>query len=215
MKYILMDLDGTITDPKVGITKSVQYALRSFNIDVDDLDTLCRFIGPPLKNSFMDFYGFTEEQAEKAIVKYREYFTDIGIFENEVYPGMEELLTALREAGKTLIIATSKPEVFARRIIEHFGLKDYFDDVCGATMDQSRSTKEDVIRYAMEKNRITNHKEAVMVGDRKHDIEGAQAVGIVSVGVLFGYGSREEHEKAGADRIAATLEELYDIIMDL
>jgi len=215
MKYILMDLDGTITNPKLGITRSVQYALKANNILVEDLDTLCRHIGPPLKSSFMEFYGFSEEEAQAAILKYREYFIETGIYENEVYEGMEELLDKLKKAGKTLIVATSKPEVFAIRILEHFGLALYFDDICGATLDDTRSKKEDVISYALEKNEITEYSNVVMVGDRKHDIEGAKSVGIASIGVLFGFGSREELEKAGADRISETVEDLYEDITNI
>lgn len=215
MKYILFDLDGTLTDPKVGITKSVQYALKAFHIDEPDLDALCKYIGPPLRTSFIEYQGFSETQAEEALVKYREYFGDTGIFENEVYDGIKELLTKLQKAGKSLIVATSKPEIFARRILEHFELESYFTDVCGATMDNSRGTKEEVIRYAFEKNHITDHSLAVMVGDRLHDIEGAKKVGIASVGVLYGFGSREELEKAGADKIAETVQELYEVIMNL
>ena len=213
MKYILIDLDGTITDPKIGITKSVQYALKSFGIQVEDLDTLCRHIGPPLRSSFMEFYGFDEEQAEEAIVKYREYYTVTGIYENEVYQGMENFLARLKAAGRTLIVATSKPEVFAKIILEHFELSRYFDDICGATLDYSRSTKEQVIRYALDKNQITDYSQVVMVGDRLHDIEGAKAVGLASVGVLYGYGSREELEESGADQISETVEDLYDIML--
>ncbi|MDF2540245.1 MAG: hypothetical protein K0S76_3266 [Herbinix sp.] len=213
MKYIFIDLDGTITDPKPGITKSVQYALRAFHINIEDLDSLCCHIGPPLKTAFMEFYGFSEEQALEAIVKYREYFAETGIFENEVYEGMESLLARLKAAGKVLIVATSKPEVFARRILEHFGLIGYFDDVCGSTLDDSRSKKEEVIRYAMEKNGVLENTDVVMVGDRMHDIEGAKAVGLASIGVLYGYGSREELEKAGADRICEAVEDLYEVIM--
>lgn len=215
MKYVLMDLDGTITDPKIGITKSVQYALKAFGIQVENPDTLCKFIGPPLRNSFMDYYGFDAAKAEEAIVKYREYFSVTGLYENEVFEGMETLLARLKESGKTLIVATSKPEVFAKIILEHFKLDGYFTDICGSELDGGRSTKEEVIRYALEKNNITDDTEVVMVGDRKHDIEGAKAVGLISVGVLFGYGSLEELEEAGADRIAANVEEVYDTIMSL
>jgi phosphoglycolate phosphatase len=213
MEFILMDLDGTITNPQLGITKSVQYALRAMNIIIKDLDSLCKHIGPPLKVSFMEYYGFTEEEAEKAIEKYREYFKDTGLYENEVYPGMEELLSKLNKAGKKIIVATSKPEVFARKILEHFHLVQYFYDICGATLDGSRSDKEQVIRYALEKNGITDLSSLVMIGDRKYDIEGAKAVGIASVGVLYGFGDRYELENAGADRIAETVESVYDIIM--
>lgn len=215
MKYIFIDLDGTITDPKVGITKSVQYALRAFDIHIEDLDSLCKHIGPPLKRAFMEFYAFDEETADKAILKYREYYGVTGIFENEVYEGMEGLLDRLKKAGKKLIVATSKPEVYAKQILEHFGLIGYFDDVCGATLDDSRSLKEEVIRYAMEKNNITELDEAIMVGDRRHDVEGARAVGMASLGVLYGYGSREELETAGADNICETVSDVYKVIMSL
>lgn len=215
MKYILMDLDGTVTDPKLGITKSVQYALKSFGINVDDLDSLCKFIGPPLRGSFREYYGFDDAKAEEAITKYREYFAETGLYENEVFHGMEAMLTKLKEADKTLIIATSKPEVFARRIIEHFGLDGYFTDICGAELDGRRSVKEEVIRYALARNQITDYSEAVMVGDRKHDILGAKAVGLASIGVLYGYGDREEHEIAGADWIAETVDEVYNIINNI
>jgi phosphoglycolate phosphatase len=215
MQYILMDLDGTITNPKAGITKSVQYALRANGIIIDDLDTLCRHIGPPLRGSFIEFYGFSEAQAEAAVAKYREYFSVTGIFENEEYEGMRELLRKLKAADKSLIVATSKPEIFARQIIEHFGLQEYFEDICGANLDDTRGTKEEVIRYALEKNGIKDYSEVVMVGDRKHDVEGAKAVGLDSIGVLYGFGSKEELVEAGAGQIAATVEELYDVIMKL
>jgi phosphoglycolate phosphatase len=161
----------------------------------------------------MDCYGFDEKAAEDAIIKYREYFSETGIFENEVYEGMQEFLKKLKATGKTLIVATSKPEVFAKRILVYFELDTYFDDVCGATMDNKRSTKEEVIRYALERNDVRDYSKAVMVGDRMHDVEGAKAVGIDSIGVLYGFGSREELEMAGAGHIAETLEELYKIII--
>ncbi len=215
MKYVLLDLDGTITDPGVGITKSVQYALRSKGIFVRELESLHRHIGPPLKTSFMEFYNFNEEEAEELVSKYREYFKDTGIYENQVYEGMEELLKKLRAAGKKLITATSKPEIFAKKILEHFHLERYFDDICGATLDESRIAKADVIRYALAKNGIEDLSQVVMVGDREHDVEGARKVGIAAIGVLYGYGSRQELEQAGAMRLAGTVEELYDVIMDM
>lgn len=212
MEYILMDLDGTITNSKLGITKSVQYALRNWNISVEDLDTLSNFIGPPLKESFMTYYGFDEKEAEKAVSKYREYFKDTGIYENEVYEGLEEQLQKLKTAGKRLIVATSKPEVFAKRIMEHFHLDQYYDNICGATMDGTISKKADVIQLALKNNGVTDYSKAVMVGDRKHDIEGAKEVGIASIGVLYGFGSREELIDAGADYICETVDSLYHTI---
>lgn len=214
MDYILIDLDGTITNPKEGITKSVQYALNAMNIYIDDLDSLTKHIGPPLRDGFIEFYGFNEEEAEATVRKYREYYGDQGIHQNELYNGMEQLLTKLKQAGKYLIVATSKPEELAIRVLESFHLEHYFDDICGATFDDKRASKDEVIRYALEKNSITNLDRVVMVGDRKFDILGAKAVGIASVGVLYGFGSEEELREAGADRIATTVEDVYDVIMD-
>lgn len=215
MDYILIDLDGTITNPKEGITKSVQYALRHMNVFIDDLDSLTKHIGPPLRDGFMEFYGFNEEEAEKAVVKYREYYGEQGIHENEVFDGMERLLTRLKQAGKYLIVTTSKPEELAVQVLEHFHLEHYFDDICGATFDARRADKEAVIRYALEKNSVTDLESVVMVGDRKYDILGAKAVGIASIGVLYGFGSEEELIEAGADRIVATVDDVFDMIMDL
>ncbi|MDF2540925.1 MAG: hypothetical protein K0S47_643 [Herbinix sp.] len=212
MKYILMDLDGTITDPKEGITKSIQYALKFWNIEVDDLDTLCKFIGPPLRDSFMDFYGFSVTEAEEAVKKYREYFEVTGLYENIVYNGMENLLSSVKALGKKLIVATSKPELMAKKILQHFELAQYFDDICGATMDGSRSSKEEVIRYALEKNNIVELAATIMVGDRKYDIEGAKQVGLSSIGVLYGYGDRDELAFAGADKIVSTVKELQELL---
>ena len=214
MKYILFDLDGTLTNPKLGITKSIQYALRSKGIDITELDSLTKYIGPPLRDTFMDF-GFNEEEALELITKYREYYKGTGLYENEVYAGIKELLHKLKEKGKRIYTATSKPEKFAKIILEHFKLDHYFDDICGASMDNSRSTKEEVIRYALSKNQITELSEVVMIGDREHDVEGARMVGIASIGVLFGYGDRDELECAGADRLAGTVEELNEIIMEM
>lgn len=212
-KFILFDLDGTITDPKLGITKSVQYALRHFNIDVSNLDSLIPFIGPPLKDSFMNFYGFNETDAMEAIEKYREYFTDTGIFENSLFDGMPELFQGLINNGKTLIIASSKPTVFVRRILEHFKISKYFIFVSGSELDGTRSLKSEVIRYALNQNNITEVDKVVMVGDRRHDVEGAREEGIDSVGVLFGYGSYDELNNAGATYLANNIKELYEILV--
>ena len=196
----LFDLDGTLTDPKLGITKSVAYALSKFDISVSNLDDLCVFIGPPLLDSFMEYYHMSKEDAQKAITYYREYFSVTGLFENKVYDGMKEILQTLQEKGKKCYVATSKPESFAKQIIEHFGLDEYFEDICGATMDGTRSKKGDVIAYTLQKHNI--HKEdAIMVGDRKHDILGAKENGLPCIAVLYGYGNQKEFEEAGADII--------------
>ena len=205
-RYILFDLDGTLTDPKEGITKSVQHALAHFGIAVDDLNSLIPFIGPPLTDSFEMFYGFTHEQALEGVCVYREYFTQRGWRENQEYAGVREMLRALKTAGFSLSVATSKPEVFALRILDYFHLTDYFDVVGGADLDGTRIRKADVIRYTLGRAGVSQSGQAleqvVMVGDREHDILGAKAVGIESVGVLYGYGSREELEAAGADALA-------------
>lgn len=215
MKYttMLFDLDGTLTNPGLGITNSVAYALKKYGIDVKDRTELYKFIGPPLLNSFQDYYGFSEEQAAQAVEYYREYYQKTGIYENYVYEGIPELLKELKAAGITLLVATSKPEPFARLIMEHYHLADYFTYIAGATMDnKTRVKKADVIRYAMQNCEAEDKKKLVMVGDRKHDILGAKEVGIDSVGVLFGYGDREELEQAGATYIAETVEAIRTCI---
>lgn len=212
-KYILFDLDGTLTDPMIGITRSVQHALKSYGIEEPDLEKLTPFIGPPLKDCFIKYYGFPEAQAVEAIGRYREYFAVTGIFENQVYDGIGRMLEHLKDAGKILLVATSKPEEFAQQILEHFHLKEYFSFVGGASMDEVRVKKEDVIAYVMEAAGITDEKEAVMVGDREHDIFGGKKSGMDTVGVLFGYGSRQELAAAGADAMAASVEELEKILL--
>lgn len=211
-KYILFDLDGTLTDSQEGITKAVEYALASFGITVEDRAELNVFIGPPLTDSFEKYYGFSGEQALEGVKKYREYYNEKGKFENAVYEGIPEVLRRLKEAGKVLIVATSKPEFYAKQIIEHFDLAKYFDGIYGATMDGSRVHKDDVIRYALKENGITDLNEAVMVGDREHDVIGAKKCGLEAVGVLFGFGSRQELEENGAAEIAETVEQLGDIL---
>ncbi len=212
-EYILFDLDGTLTDPMEGITRSVQYALKSYGIEEPDLRALCPFIGPPLKESFMKYYDFPEDRAQEAIGRYREYFAVTGIFENQVYDGIEEMLRKLKAKGKILVVATSKPEKFAVQILEHFHLDGYFDFVCGASMDEKRVKKGEVIAYALETAGIEDVSGAVMVGDREHDAIGAGENGMDCVGVLYGYGSREELEGAGVCRTAATVEELGEILL--
>ncbi|MBO6231407.1 MAG: HAD family hydrolase [Ruminiclostridium sp.] len=201
-RYLLFDLDGTLTDPGVGITNSVMYALKKFGIIENDRTALYKFIGPPLKDSFADFFGFDGEQCELAVKYYREYFKDTGIFENIVYDGIADLLKQLKESGRTLIVATSKPEVFAVRILKHFGLYDHFDHVAGAAMDDSRNRKADIIKYALEQCGVSSLSDAVMIGDRKHDIMGAKENGLDSIGVLYGYGDEDELREAGATFIA-------------
>jgi phosphoglycolate phosphatase len=207
-KVLLFDLDGTLTDPGTGITRSVAYALEAFGLRIEDLNSLCCFIGPPLKDSFMKYYGFSEEKALQAIEKYREYFRETGIFENEPIAGVESLLRHLAGQGKRLIVATSKPKLFADRILEHFHLAQYFSLVCGSELDGTRSKKGEVIGYALEQAAVADRETAVMVGDREHDVIGAREAGIDCIGVLYGYGAREELESADAVLIVESAEEL-------
>jgi len=209
---ILFDLDGTLTDPGLGITNSVMHALQKWGIEVTDRKSLYRFIGPPLQDSFMQYYGFSAEDAEKSVAYYREYFREKGLYENEVYPGAEKLLADLKAAGKKLAVATSKPEEFAIRILKHFQLDGYFDVIAGATMDSSRSKKADVIAYCLDRLGASDLFSVVMVGDREHDIIGAKAAKVDSIGVLVGYGSREELENAGATYIAETLGDVLPLV---
>lgn len=210
--YFLFDLDGTLTDPKEGITKSVQYALRHFRIETENLDELCCFIGPPLKDSFMEYYGFSEEQAGKAIDVYREYFSGKGLYENKAYEGVAEVLQSFLNAGKKLYVASSKPEVFVRMILKHFELDSYFTFMGGADMGETRVKKADVIRYVLEECGIRDLDKTVMIGDRKHDVLGAKETGIASVGVLYGYGSEQELKAAGADALAETIFDLQNLL---
>lgn len=195
------DLDGTIIDSSVGITNSVMYALKRFGIEETDRTSLYKFIGPPLTESFERFYGFDKEKAKKAVEVYREYYADKGIFEIEVYDGIAETVKALKKAGKKVVVATSKPEIFARRIMEYIGLSEYFDYIAGMGMDGARNTKAEVIDYAIEACQLTEKEKILMIGDREHDVLGAKRIGIDCVGVLYGFGSKEEFEEAGATYI--------------
>ena len=213
-QYLLFDLDGTLTNPKEGITKCVQYALRDQGIEEPDLDKLEPFIGPPLLDSFQEFYGFTSEQAKRALKKYRERFQDIGIFENQVFEGIPDMLSALQSQGRKLAVASSKPEEFVLRKLEKFKLRQYFCEVVGATMDERRTAKADVIQEAFRRLGITEDKKAqvLMVGDRKHDVEGAKACGIDCLGVYVGFAVQGELEQAGAAYIAHTVEEMGEFL---
>lgn len=210
-KYILFDLDGTLTDPGEGITNSVKYALQKFGIEVGDKSELNKFIGPPLWDSFEEYYGFTREQANQAVEYYREHFRDKGIFENKVYPGVVELLETLSAEGKKLVLATSKPQVFAERILEHFGLKKYFVFIAGSELDGTRVDKGEVIQFALAGIGVEKLSQAVMVGDRRHDILGAHKAGIKAIGVLAGYGGGEELLDAGADYIVERVADIWEI----
>lgn len=208
MKYILFDLDGTITDPKEGITKSVAYSLRKFGIEVEDLDTLCPFIGPPLNESYEQFYGFSHEKAMKAVDEYRVYYRDKGIFECKLYEGIDKLLKHLHEEGKTVVLATSKPQEFALQLLEHFNILQYFDVVAGSEMNGGRVQKADVIKYAMEQIEGFSAKDAVMIGDRKFDYLGSSKFNIPCILIGYGYGEMKELEECNPFAIKKTVLEL-------
>lgn len=244
---VLFDLDGTLTDPGEGITNSVAYALKKYGIGVSDKRELYKFIGPPLHESFEMYYNFSKEQAKEAVEYYREYYRETGIFENVVYQGMEDTLKILKDSGRKLAVATSKPELFAKEILEHFHLETYFEYVAGANMDGTRTKKDEVISYALDALKLSGayldgakaeedgvvsyakgapelsgtgdsprkelgSSKVLMVGDREHDILGAAKVGLSSIGVLYGYGSREELTAAGALYLARKPEDIWKYI---
>lgn len=216
--YILFDLDGTLTDPKLGITSSVQYALRALGIEEPSLDKLEPFIGPPLADSFREFYGLDEEQTATAVARYRERFNDQGIYENEIYPGTAQMLASLKASGKKLAIASSKPTLYVERILDYFDIRAYFDYIVGSNMDGTRGRKEEVVEEALRQMVPSEMTPAVkkaavaMVGDRRFDIEGAKEHGITSVGVSFGYAPEGELEQAGADYIVDTVDALAELL---
>ncbi|WP_294155181.1 HAD family hydrolase [uncultured Clostridium sp.] len=212
-QYILFDLDGTLTDSGEGITKAVQYALNYFGIDVKDLNELRRFVGPPLRDSYKNFYDFDDEKAELGITKFREYYTDKGIYENKVYDGIEETLKVLKDNGKKLIIATSKPEVHAKTVLDYFDLAKYFDFIGGADLEETRVKKSDVIKYSMDNAGIEDISKVIMVGDREHDIIGAKANNIKSIGVLYGYGDVVELTQARAEYVVEKPQDIIDIVI--
>lgn len=212
---VLFDLDGTLTDPMEGITKSVQSALHKQGIEVADRRTLCPFIGPSLFESFQKFFSLDEEQAAQAVEDYRAYFSVTGIFENEVYPGIPALLEKLHGSGVYTAIATLKPTVFARRIAERFGLAPFLDCVAGSDLGDRHADKGTIIRQVLEGLPAAARREAVMVGDRENDIRGAKENGLRALGVLFGYGTGEELRAAGADGLAEDAAALDSLLQSL
>lgn len=213
-KVLLFDLDGTLTDPALGITNSFVYALKYFGLEIPTYEKLCSFIGPPLAETFKNEFGFDKEKAALGVVKYREYFGQIGLFENRVYDGIPELLQKLCDHGYRLLIATSKPENFSLRIAERFNFAKYFEKICGSNMDESRSKKAEVITYALESAGITDKDSVLMIGDRFHDIVGAKENGIQCCSVMFGYGNREEFEEYGADYIVDSINDLEKLLLN-
>ena len=215
IKYVLFDLDGTLTDPAEGITASVNYALKKFGRDVDDMTLLYKYIGPPLVRSFIEFEGMTQEEAYEGLKYYRENFIKEGIFQNEISVGIEELLLKLKNSGYAIILATSKPEELAEQILEHFDIKRYFDFIAGNTLDEKRQTKREVIEHILNHYPEIERENAIMVGDRRYDVEGAAQCGIDTIGVLYGYGGAEELSTAGAKLLARSPEDVYTKILML
>lgn len=211
MQKILFDLDGTLTDPATGITNSVFYALSQMGYELPARESLLDWIGPPLAESFRNRFGMNESQIERAVSLYREYFSERGLYENELYSGVDHMLRRLKDLGRQIYLATSKPEIFARRILEHFGIDQSFDFIGGATLDHERNEKADVIRYVLQRTRSLP-QDCVMVGDRKHDIYGAHQCKIPTIGVTYGYGNRSELTSAGAEYIVESIAELTEFL---
>lgn len=212
-KTILFDLDGTITDSAEGIIRSVRYALNKLKLPIPDQEGLYSFIGPPLNATFKNMYHLDKQTTELAVKYYREYYQEKGLYENHLYQGILAVLTDLKQAGYSLYIATSKPEIYAKQIVTYFNLDKYFAGIYGASLDGERSKKSDVIRYVLSEAKITQLEETLMIGDRSHDIIGAKENHLASVGVLYGFGDLAELEQAGADYIVATPKEIEKIIM--
>ncbi|MCM3618261.1 HAD family hydrolase [Sutcliffiella horikoshii] len=212
-KVILFDLDGTISDPKEGIVKSVQYALAKMDIIESDIDKLEGFIGPPLQVSFAEYYGFDEKESICAIDYYRERFKEKGMFENVLYPDITLLLTALKENDYLLVVATSKPTIFAEKIVKYFNLEQYFQVIVGSNLDGTMSSKTEIIQYILDKYTDYEPSDFVMIGDRKHDIIGAKNTGIDSIGVTYGYGSLEEINGVEPTYIVNSVEQLKAILL--
>jgi phosphoglycolate phosphatase len=210
MNTVYFDLDGTLTDPKPGITRSIQYALGKLDRDVPLEDELTWCIGPPLRASLKKLLG-ADDLADRALSLYRERFADIGLFENRIYPGIGDTLAAIASSGRRLFVATSKPGIYAERIIDHFKLGIYFESVFGSELDGTRSDKTDLLRYALKTTGVDPSR-AVMIGDRSHDMIGARNNKMTAVGVLYGYGSKQELLDAGAHHICATPQELSGLL---
>lgn len=211
---IIFDLDGTLTDPKVGITKSVQYALAQLSIIEDDLNRLTPFIGPPLVESFQRYYELDAATARRAVGCYRDYFSSTGLYENCVYPGIPALLRQLHDDGKTLAVATSKATIFAERILAHFGLALYFQGIVGSNLDHTHETKTEVIAHLLREYPTFRERPTIMVGDREHDVIGARDNAVETIAVSYGYGSLAELEAARPERIVHSVAELGTLLRE-
>ncbi|MGE6399969.1 MULTISPECIES: HAD family hydrolase [Bacillus cereus group] len=210
----LFDLDGTLTDPKEGIINSVLYALEKIGIEEVNISELDSFIGPPIQQSFVDRYNMNEIEVERAVFYFREYLKQSGLLENKVYDGIGALLQELKDDGNRLFVATSKPTVFAEQVIEHFQLTSFFEEIVGSNLDGTRIKKEEIIAHILQTNEELQKEEMVMIGDRKHDVIGANSNGIASIGVLYGYGNENELSDAGAIHIVKDVEELQSFCIE-
>lgn len=213
--YLLFDLDGTLTNPQEGITKCVQHALRAFGIEEPDLEKLIPFIGPPLIQSFMEFYNMSEEDARKAVAVYRERFGTVGLFENFPYPGIADMLAELKAQGKILAVASSKPTIYVRRILEKFELAPYFNVIEGSNLDGTRVDKKEVIAEVLSQLDNPSADDLLMIGDRKFDVIGAREMGFGCVGVRFGFAAPDELEQSGAIYIADTVRDLHRYLINI
>lgn len=212
VKHILFDLDGTLTASDEGIIKSVKFALEHFGIYEDNYEKLKLFVGPPLREAFPKYFGLTKEETESAVSLYRERYSSVGLFENDLYEGVKEMLESCKNSGLEIILATSKPKIYAEKILKHFNLYDYFSYVVGSELDGRLDTKAELIEYAMRLCGDDDKTHYVMIGDRFYDVEGAKEHGLRSVGVLYGYGSEEELKAAGATYICRTVYELNELL---
>ncbi|PKM71932.1 MAG: phosphoglycolate phosphatase [Firmicutes bacterium HGW-Firmicutes-16] len=213
-KYIFWDLDGTISDSGEGIINSVSYALEHMGTPVPGNEILRKFVGPPLAESFEKYFGYSDEKTDEAVIFFREYYQSKGIDENHIYAGIAELLQKLTDAGYICVVATAKPEPLARTILKRYGIDKLFLYIAGSTFDDTRTKKEAVIAYALETCGITDKSQVIMVGDRAHDCIGAKVNGLDCIGVLYGYGEREELEEAGVIAIAADIDELTGLLLN-
>ena len=215
-RYLFFDLDGTLWDSREGITKAVRYALEQMGYESPDLQDFNKFIGPPLTESFPEYYVMTMEKVRKSVGYFREYFTKTGIYQNRLFDGVPEMLKTLKDAGRILCTASSKPEAHVKITLDYFHITDYFDHICGATLDESRSGKKEVLEELIRRIGLTEeelHKEVLMIGDRKHDVQGAAAFGIPCLGTSMGFAPEGELESAGALAIVNSLQEMTDYIL--
>ena len=210
-KAIFFDLDGTLTESGEGITKSVQYALEKLGVSVPDLEPLKVFVGPPLLDQFMKYAGFDKETAQKGIEYYRERYSEKGMYENTVYPGVENALAELKRRGYRLAVASAKPTFYVTQIMDHFNLSRYFEVIAGTDLNGSKVSKSQVIEEALERMNLSDHRDQViMVGDKEHDVFGARRAGLECIAVSYGYGTEEELKNAHPFKIVNSAEEILD-----